>query len=307
MQYSWNGNDGSYTDPTQWTPQDVPLYGASTSALIQSGTVTLTDIRPNDISITLSGLTAATQPNLVLDNAALGPGVFISLIPPGVLSLAPGIGFATITVEGYDTVEGKISMGGSKLPPDNLTIAIAPYSQLNQEGTISVLDNSILRVSGTGDAPATLNNDGAINIGGGSAIISADVIGSGTMALLTVPFYGASLELSGAVAATQHVSFDFDYFNVRESLRLDNPSTFHGVIDGFTDVTNDSITLANTQATSAYFAQVTPDAGALLLLDGQSVVGALTVTGTHAANAYGVSSNTDGSTTVRPVFPIPGS
>jgi len=79
-----------------------------------------------------------------------------------------------------------------------------------------------------------------------------------------------------------------------------------GIIDGFTGPF-DHLTLANTQATGAYFAQVTPDAGALLLLDGQQVVGALTVTGQHASNAYGVSSNLDGSTTVTPIFPSTGS
>ena len=52
MQYKWNGNDGSYTDPANWTPQDVPLYGSGTSAVIQSGTVTLSDAAPNGIFIT---------------------------------------------------------------------------------------------------------------------------------------------------------------------------------------------------------------------------------------------------------------
>lgn len=306
MQFVWNGNDGSYTDAAQWTPQDVPLYGGGASALIQSGTITLSNARPDDISITLAGPDAATQPNLVLNNAALGPGVYLTLVPPGIFPRFPDVGFATITVEGYDTVEGRISLGGSKIPPDSLTIAIAPYGQLNQEGTISVLDRSTLRVSGTGDAPAILNNDGAINIGGGSAVITADVIGSGTMALLTVPTNSASLELGGAVAATQHVTFDFNYFDVREALRIDNPTTFHGVIDGFADA-RDSVTLANTQATSAYFAQVTPDSGALLLLNGQEVVGALTVTGAHASNAYSVSGNADGSTTVQLASVLPSS
>ena len=83
-------------------------------------------------------------------------------------------------------------------------------------------------------------------------------------------------------------------------------SAFHGVIDGFADQL-DSITLANTQATGTYFAQVTPESGALLLLNGQEVVGALTVTGTHASNAYGVSNNPDGSITVAPLGFVPTS
>lgn len=310
MQYTWNGSDGSYTDPTNWTPQDVPLYGGGASAVIQSGTVTLSNAEPNNVSIALAGPSAANQPDLVLDNAAFGPGVYLTLVTaanslPG---QAPAVGFATITVDGYDTNEGRIFLGGGKTNPDFLTIAVAPYSQLNQEGTISIFDSSQLRVSGTDGAPATLNNDGVINIAGGGAVISTDVIGSGTLAFLSAsPAFGDEAELGGGVSATQHVSFSYpNGAGTRESLRIDSPSAFHGVIDGFTD-TFDSITLANTQATGAYFAQVTPDSGALLLLNGQEVVGALTVTGAHASNAYGVSNNPDGSATVSPLLVVPTS
>lgn len=302
MQYTWNGNDGSYTDPANWTPQDVPLWGGGASALIQSGTVTLSNTKPNDITIALAGPSQAVQPNLVLENAALGPGVYLTLTTsanslPG---QSPAVGFATITVDGYDTIEGRISVGvGRGVNPDFLTVLISPYSQLNQEGTIGVTISSELQVSGTDQGPGTLNNDGAINVSGGSVIISADVIGSGTIAFFSEPTSAsAAVELGAGVSATQHISFDDpNYFASRESLRIDSPSAFHGIIDGFKNRL-DSITLANTQATGAYFAQVTPDSGALLLLNGQAVVGALTVTGTHASNAYGVSNNLDGSTTV---------
>ena len=310
MQYTWNGNDGSYTAASNWTPQGVPLYGGGASAVIQAGTVTLSNAEPNDISIALAGPSEANQPNFVLDNAAFGPGVYLTLVSfaNSALGQAPAVGFATITVNGYDTNEGRISLGGGKTNPDFLNIAIAPYSQLNQEGTISVFDSSQLRVSGAGEAPTTLNNDGMINVSGGSVVISTDVIGSGTIAFVSAsPGFGDAVELGAGVSATQHVSFSNpNLASNRESLRIDSPSAFHGAIDGFRD-TLDSITLANTQATGAYFAQVTPDSGALLLLNGQEVVGALTVTGAHASNAYGVSNNPDGSATVTPLLATPTS
>lgn len=310
MQYTWNGNDGSYTDASNWTPQGVPLYGVGTSAVIQSGTVTLSNAEPNNISISLAGPSEANQPNLVLDNAALGPGVALTLISfansaPG---QAPALGFATITVNGYDTNNGTVRLGGAKTNPDFLNIAIAPYSQLNQNGTISVFDSSQLRVSGTDEAPATLNNDGTIRIAGGSVVISTDVIGSGTLAFVTTsPGFGSAAEFGAGVAATQHISFnDPNPSGTRESIRIDSPSAFRGIIDGFASQL-DSITLADTQATEAYFAQVTPEFGALLLLNGQEIAGALTVTGTHAPNAYGVSNNLDGSATVVPLGLVPTS
>lgn len=310
MQYTWNGNDGFYTDASNWAPQGVPLYGGGASAVIQSGTVTLSNVKPNDVQVALAGPSEANQPNLVLDNAALGPGVFLTLVSsansaPG---QAPGVGFATITVLGYDTNEGTIYLGGGKTAPDFLNIAIAPYSQLNQGGTISVFDSSQLRVSGADEAPATLNNDGTINISGGSVVISTDIIGSGTIAFVSAsPGFSEAAELGAGVSATQHISFnDPNRSGTRQSLRIDSPSAFHGVIDGFADPL-ESITLANTQATEAYFAQVKPESGALLLLNGQEIVGALTVTGTHASNAYGVSNNGDGSATVTPSGLVPTS
>ncbi len=197
MQFRWNGNDGSYTDAANWTPATVPLWDGGASALIQSGTVTLSDAEPNAVDITLLGPDAATQPNLVLDNAALGPGVFLGLTPPNGNGSFPGAGFATITVDGYDTSQATIFVGSGRGPgPDFLTIAIAPYGQLNQQGTINLSLGTLL-VEGTGPAPATLNNDGAINVLG-TAIISADVIGSGTIAFLPYSTSSGSIEFGGS-------------------------------------------------------------------------------------------------------------
>ena len=303
MQFTWNGSDESYTDAGNWTPAGVPLWDSGASALIQSGTVTLSNSEPNGIFITLSSPNAATQPNLVLENAALGPDVSLTLLPPPGPAGQPSsdLGYATITVDGYDTSRATIFLGGRRATPDTLNVAIGPYGQLNQGGTISLFNQSQLRVHGTGQAPATLNNYGAINVAGAQAIISADVIGSGTIGFIEFPEGGGSIEFSGGVAAAQHVSFAQA---IGGSVRIDNPSAFHGILDGFNSAAN-SVTVADTQATAAYFAQITPDAGALLLLNGQEVVRALTVTGAHASNAYGVVGNADGSTTITSVFPIP--
>ena len=302
MQLTWNGNDGSYTDATQWTPEGVPLYGSSDSAVIQSGTVTLSNFAPNNITIFLGGTNAATQPDLVLDNAALGPNARLDLFQP---TTGNPLGYATITVQGYDTNYGLIDNLAQPFSPETATIAIAPYSQLNQEGVISVGPGPTLQVTGNGDAPATLNNDGAINVNGGSIAISTDVTGSGTIAFASPPggpFGSGSVELGRGVSSSQHISFASP--GGEGNLRIDDPLAFHGVIDGFA-APYSSITVANTQATGAFFAQITPASGALLLLNGQQVVDALTVTGAHASNAYGVSSNADGSTTITPVFPPP--
>ena len=103
------------------------------------------------------------------------------------------------------------------------------------------------------------------------------------------------------MSATQHIAFSP---TSPAEFRIDDPAAFHGVIDGFAGSPDGTpgafykVTLADTQATGTFFAQVTPDAGALLVLNGQEVVAALTVTGTHASNSFGFYSNPDGSTTL---------
>lgn len=291
---TWNGGAAAYTDPAAWTPSGVPLYGGGT-VLIQSGTPVLSDVQPNGIAIALAGLGVDTQPDLVLDNAALGPDARLSLTPPGD---RPPLTFATITVQGYDTNYGGISVGGAQVPAQALTIAIAPFGQLNQEGTVAVLGDARLDVLATDGAPATFRNDGAVDVAGGSARFLADVTGVGTIALLPSdagPGDLSFVEFGGAVSPTQQLAFvDPD---ARASARIDDPAAFRGVIDGFGS-SNQTITLAGLRATSAYFAQIGPDFGALLLLDGQQVVDTLTLGGTHPADGFSVSRNVDGSATV---------
>ena len=51
--YNWNGAEGDYLDPAQWTPNDVPLYGSDTVATVGGGTATLSDAEPNGITLAL--------------------------------------------------------------------------------------------------------------------------------------------------------------------------------------------------------------------------------------------------------------
>lgn len=209
--YNWNGAAGSYLDPAQWTPNDVPLYGADDTATIGAGTATLSDAEPNNLTLALGAtgtrLTTAghdpnpfpvpDQPTLVLDNAALGPDMALDVFSP-----------AMLTVNGYDTNYGQINVapfgdaqavGGSII----LFARIGAGSQLNQEGTIAVISpqtvssaSSYLTFGGNG----TLNNDGQIFIGPGSnAYFGTGITGSGT---ITADHATVSV---GSTASTQTV------------------------------------------------------------------------------------------------------
>ncbi len=230
--YTWNGaagDYGDYLDPAQWTPGDVPLYGADDVATISisTGTVALSDAEPNNITLTLGRDPSTTitldlardpstvgaistlplsypiprlvlplsYPILALRNAALGPDMTLN-----------AAGLAGLRVDGYDTNYGRINavpFSDGQGPGNGaaLIVNIGPgtlvnqEAQLNQEGTIAVTNSSLVI-----DGPGTLNNNGQIFIGPGSAgVFETSTIGSGT---ITVDHANVSLY---SAASTQTV------------------------------------------------------------------------------------------------------
>lgn len=95
--YVWTGGAGSYTDPAQWADGVVPLWDEGSTVVITGGTATLQDVEPNDMTVEIGGRTDAAAPRLVLDNAALGPGLDVRVT-----------GVAPVSVQGYDTNYGTI-------------------------------------------------------------------------------------------------------------------------------------------------------------------------------------------------------
>jgi len=287
--YNWNGAAGSYLDPTQWTPSDVPLYGADDVATISAGTATLSDTEPNNITLILGVQpgTVEPSPTLTLSNAALGPDTTLN-----------AIGQATLGVLGYDTVNGQINV----LPPDAaagfprsaaLTIFIGAGSQLNQEGTIAVVSpqtvgsrGATLFISGSG----TLNNDGQIYVGPGgtgqfglSASSPYSVTGSGT---ITVDH--ATANLFGA-ASTQMVDLLGGTLNTAVSLAAT-----------IKDWNNDGTLTFNPSAIvrSVQFNQTSDAGGDLQLFGAAGQIGDLHLLGAYATSDFTVGQGRDGTSSI---------
>jgi len=282
--YNWNGAAGSYLDPAQWTPNDVPLYGSDTVATIGSGTVTLSDAEPNGITLALGAtgtfltseghnpslVPVPDQPTLVLSNGALGPDMALDVFSP-----------AMLTVDGYDTNYGQINVapfgdvqavGGSR----SLVATIGAGSQLNQEGTITVISpqtvspvDSYLTVLGRG----TLNNDGQIFIGPGSnAYFGTSIIGSGT---ITADHATVSL---GSTASTQTVDL--------LGGRLTAPLTLEATIKDWNS--DGHMVFGGAGSVSSVQFNQTSDAGGDLQLFGAggAQVGDLHLLGTYATSDF---------------------
>lgn len=176
---------------------------------LTAGYVTIRNAEPDGQTVVLGGpveLGPPGFPNLVLDNAALGPGLTLTVGTPD----ATVVQAAIITVNGDDTVYGQINVGtltdpSSREGGGQLRIDLNPGSRLNQEGTISITSSqapvgySSLLVQG----PGTFNNDGQINVGSGTLFqeySSAPLTGSGT-----VTIDGGNARFTGGVASTQTV------------------------------------------------------------------------------------------------------
>lgn len=249
--YSVNANsDGTSTITPVATPPTRTFSDGSIPSVIDSGVVVIRNAEPNGQLVRLGSTNADGQPVLVLDNAALGPQLTLSLLSPAGIAFAS---YATIEVQGYDTINGTILLGGRPLTPEFLTVALGPYGQLNQSGTIDVIDGSGLTIKNEdASAPGTLNNTGLINLAGGNAVIMPDIVGFGRIRMNFLSnVSSSSLELGGAVTLNQIIEINDG------RLQLDKPSLFMGDIYGFQGPVG-SLVLENTRADAA---QLLPGAG----------------------------------------------
>ena len=282
--YTWNGAAGDYLDPAQWTPNDVPLYGADDVATIGAGTATLSDAAPNNITLALGAtgtvLTTAShdpnpfpvpvKPTLVLSNAALGSDMALDVFSP-----------ANLTVHGYDTNYGQINVapfGDTQAVGGSISLfaLIDAGSQLNQEGTIAVISpqtvssaSSYLTTGGRG----TLNNDGQIFIGPGSnAYFGTSITGSGT---ITADHATVSLD---STASTQTVDL--------LGGRLTAPLTLEATIKDWNS--DGHMVFGGAGSVSSVQFNQTSDAGGDLQLFGASgaQVGDLHLLGTYATSDF---------------------
>ena len=271
--HRWNGGVGSYLDPAQWTPAGVPLYGASETATIDAGMVTLSSAEPNGITLVLGG---ATNPELLLSNAAFGPATTIDTTS-----------LATLGVQGYDTNYGRITLGGK------LTVDAGGYGQFNQLGTITVPAGSSLTVGQAG----VLNNDGLIDFTGGSGTIADSIAGSGTIALDAV---GSALEVTGAVGPGVTFALRQGSLRFGDASALTRFNQPIGTLSDFGSA-GASLTLGNFAFTRAAYA-TTANGALLALSQGDQTVAAIPLANTDPT-FYAVTANADGTSTVTPVAP----
>jgi hypothetical protein len=144
--FSWNGGSGDWTDPTNWTPQDVP--GSTDTATISGSTAADVLIGGND-SVVVSGI--------VMDDAA-GTLEVDGVLSAGTITLTSGqinddgtIANATIINDG-----GTIDFGYGLLQADTIVGSL----DVNGLGTAEV-QQGLTMLAADGSSPGTITIDGA--------------------------------------------------------------------------------------------------------------------------------------------------
>ena len=207
VSYAWNGKSGDYLDPVQWTPAAVPLYGEDTTAVIASGSATLSDAEPNGITLVLGRNSA--QPTLKLSNAALGPAMTLEVNA-----------YASLDLDGYDTNYGSIVVevpGGPGYA--KLFAGTAGSGQFNQYGTVTVKDRAGFEFGGV------MDNGGLINLAGGFLNFDNGVLtGTGT-----IEFSDASSAMNALAPVDQGQVFALG----KGSLSVFHYATFRGTVANF--------------------------------------------------------------------------
>ncbi len=247
----------------------------SIPASITAEEVIIRNAEPNGQTVALGGPTGVVQtgsPNLLLDNAALGPDFVLTVAAPDAMGPQTG----TLMVQGYDTNFGEIDVipsadAQTTARGNTLTIAIQPGSQLNQEGVLKIISpqtSTIVSSSVFFSAGGTLNNDGQILIEPGSfaGMTNAHVIGSGT---ITVDH--GSLALFD-VAGSQTIDFLGGSITAA-------PATFQATIK---DWNNDGSLILPSDISSLQFNQTSAAGGDLQFFNGTAQVGTLHLRGTYA-------------------------
>lgn len=259
------------------TPSQIYSNGNIPSSITE-GTVTIRNAEPNGRTVALGGPGLAGQsggPNLILNNAALGPSLVVTVASPA----AVGTQSAEITVQGYDTNFGKINVipSADALVSGNgntLTINIQPHSQFNQNGTISVISpqtvtssSSVLTFAG----PGTLNNNGLIDIGPKSfAVFSGKVTGGGTILV-----DGGGADLFNA-AGTQTIDFRGGMINT-------STTTLNAAIKNWD---SHGELIFNAYISSVQFDQTSAAGGDLKLFGEGMQIGDLHLLGTYATSQF---------------------
>jgi hypothetical protein len=212
---TWNGGNGSYADPNNWSGGVVPDQPGDVG-IVTIGAIQIDKLNLTGVGTQISSWSNANPVTLDVRNSTLGVVPITELTT----SLFP---IADINTQGKVTLANYMQLGGgiesfnfgSTL---NLDIGGGRFTNL---GTIDEQTFSDLNVTGKGK----FANDGTVDITGASATVDTAVVGTGVInEQIGIDTHASFLEFGGKVGAGQTINLD------GTRLILDDAKQFKGLI-----------------------------------------------------------------------------
>jgi hypothetical protein len=285
---TWNGTSGNFDDPSAWTPVGIPQSGDT--LIVANGNPVATGQTLSGYTIDLGGTVDTPGPGVTVNyeygtadgafglSSSQAPDPTLSLINSTIGSntmvLVPDTGrHGTLLITGGTSENyGTIGTAGSG---DTLYLSIFAAS-LENRGTISAAeDSSIIMsgVAGSGPAfpyPATMHNDGIINVDGFVKDSTVNLEGDGTVILGSTPSLLGLSPTPGSfeydqgyetIASTQDFVFQGGKLDLHASNFTDvgggrnfNLSSFQAMLSDFGHNSADLITLDDFNVSTQTFA-----------------------------------------------------
>lgn len=212
---TWNGGNGNYADPNNWSGGAVPDQPGDLG-IVTKGTIQIDKLNLTAVGIQISSQCNANPVTLDVRNSTLGVVPITELTP----SLFP---IADINTQGKVTLANYMQLGGgiegfnfgSTL---NLDI---DGGRFTNAGTIDEQTFSSLNVTGNGK----FANDGTVDVTGANATVDSAVVGTGIInEQIGIDTHASFLEFGGKVGAGQTINLD------GTRLILDDAKQFKGLI-----------------------------------------------------------------------------
>jgi hypothetical protein len=280
---TWFGGTGLFNNANDWNPTGVPVSGDT--AVIDTGTVKLSNQGLSGVTINMNGTSEASQPVLALRNVALN----------GTIESTGGGSpdsstFGEIDARGVLTSAGPINVLGGRAPEGHLTIDIHSGSSFVNTGTI--LDSDPTADSLVVNGGGTFVNNGTVQSQGGIPEFDTKIIGTGTFATGNSTLFGSGFTFGSSVSSGLTVLLSTTTFGASSDISIDKPLQFLAAVDNFGANPADTIGLPDTP-----FASLTSETFAdnqLKLFDGHKLVADLNIIGDFTIANFSFSLNDAG-------------
>jgi hypothetical protein len=212
---TWNGGNGNYTDPNNWSGGGVPDKPGDLG-IVTNGTIQLDKLDLTGVGTQISSQSNANPATLDVRNSTLGV-LPITELTPSLFLIADVNTQSKVTLANYMQLGGGIEgfNFGSTL---NLDIGGGRFTNA---GTIDEQTFSTLNIAGNGK----FANDGTVDITGANATLDTAVVGTGVInEQIGIDTHASFLEFGAKVGAGQTINLD------GTQLILDDAKQFKGLI-----------------------------------------------------------------------------